>query len=69
MYEMMYPQARRQRRGEMLREAEQGRLAGALPADRERRRELRPAWELERVAGRLLKLLRLEEDVGTKGRT
>ena len=34
MYEMMYPQALRQRRGEMLREAEQGRLAGALPADR-----------------------------------
>ena len=50
MYEMLDPQAFRQRREEMLREAKSSR-AGALPADRNRRRDLRLAWELERVAG------------------
>jgi hypothetical protein len=63
MYEMMDPQALSQRRGEMLREAEQGRLAGALPTERKRRHDLTPAWELERVAGRLLKLLRRSREI------
>jgi hypothetical protein len=34
MYEMMDPQVSRQRREEMLRQAERGRVAGALPAIR-----------------------------------
>jgi hypothetical protein len=63
MYEMMDPQALRQRRGEMLREAERGRVAGALQTDRKRRRDLAPAWELERVAGRLLKPLRRSREI------
>jgi hypothetical protein len=63
MYEMMDPQALRQRRGEMLRDAERGRQAGALPTDRKRRRDLRPVWELERVAGRLLKPLRRSREI------
>jgi hypothetical protein len=48
MYEMMDPQAFRQRRGEMLREAERGRVA---------------AWKLEWVAGRLLKPLRRSQAI------
>jgi hypothetical protein len=58
MYEMMDPQALRQRREEVLREAERGRMA-----DRQRRRDLTPAWELERVAGRLLKPLRRSQEI------
>lgn len=62
MYEMLDPQAFRQRREEMLREAKSSR-AGALPADRNRRRDLTLAWELERVAGRLLKPLRRSQEI------
>ena len=62
MYEMMDPQALRQRREEMLREAETSRV-GALPADRNRRRDLTLAWELERVAGRVLKSLRRSQEI------
>ncbi len=58
MYEMMDPQVSRQRREEMLRQAERGRVAGALPADCKRRPARTLAWELQRVAGLLLKLLR-----------
>jgi hypothetical protein len=58
MYEMMDPQVSRQRREEMLRQAERGRVAGALPPDCKRRPDRTLPWELQRVAGRLLKLLR-----------
>lgn len=58
MYEMMDPQIWRQRREEMLRQAKRGRVAGALPADCKRRPDRTLAWELQRVAGLLLKLLR-----------
>jgi hypothetical protein len=58
MYEMMDLQASRQRREEILRQAERGRVAGALPADCKRRPDQTLAWELQRVTGRLLKLLR-----------
>jgi hypothetical protein len=59
MYEMMDPQVSRQRREEMLHQAERGRVAGALPAaDCKRRPDRTLAWELQRVAGLLLKLLR-----------
>jgi hypothetical protein len=68
MYEMMDQLASRQCREELLREAGRGRVAGALPADRKRRRDLTLAWELERVAGRLLKpLRRLQELVARQG--
>jgi hypothetical protein len=63
MYEMMDPQAFRHRREEMLREAERGRMVGTLPADRKRDRDLTLAWELERVAGRLLKPLRRSQEI------
>jgi hypothetical protein len=62
LYEMLDPQAFRQRREEMLREAKSSRV-GALPADRNRRRDLTLAWELERVAGRLLKPLRRSREI------
>lgn len=55
---MMDPQIWRQRREEMLRQAKRGRVAGALPADCKRRPDRTLAWELQRVAGLLLKLLR-----------
>jgi len=58
MYEMMDPQVSRQRREEMLRQAERGRAAGALPADYKSRPDRTLAWELQRVTGQLLKLLR-----------
>ncbi len=51
----------KQRREEMIREAEQNRLSKALRESRKRRgagRESSPAWELKRIAGRLLKLSR-----------
>jgi len=57
MYEMMDPQVSRQRREEMLHQAERGRVEGALPADCKRRPDRTLAWELQRVAGLLLKLL------------
>lgn len=60
MYEMMDPQALGQRREEMLREAERGRVAGV---DRKRRRDLTLSWELERVAGGLLKPLRRSQEI------
>jgi hypothetical protein len=58
MYEMMDPQVSRQRSEEMLRQAERGRVAGALPADCKSRPDRTLAWELQRVTGLLLKLLR-----------
>lgn len=58
MYEMMDPQVSRQRREEMLRQAERDRVAGALAADCKRRPARTLPWELQRVAGLLLKLLR-----------
>ena len=53
----------KQRLEEMMREAEQNRLAKALRESRKRRpsannRASSLAWELKRGAGRLLKLLR-----------
>jgi hypothetical protein len=69
MYEMMDPQTLRQCREEMLRDAERRRLAGALPTDRKRRRTLTPAWELERVAGRLLKFLRRSREILMAGQS
>ena len=52
----------KQRREEMMREAEQNRRATALRESRKRRgaegRASSLAWALERGAGRLLKLLR-----------
>ncbi len=61
MYEMMELQIWKQRREEMMREAEQNRLAKALRDSRKRRGSGRAsflAWELKRIAGRLRKLLR-----------
>ncbi len=66
MREMMDLQVWKQRREEMMREAEQNRLAKALRDSRKKRRGAGRAWalawalawELERLAGRLLKLLR-----------
>ncbi|MGI8911989.1 MAG: hypothetical protein ACR2JR_15795 [Rubrobacteraceae bacterium] len=58
---MMDLQLWKQRRDEMLREAEQYRLAKAIRNSRKRHgpgRESSPVWELKRIAGRLLKLLR-----------
>jgi hypothetical protein len=60
LYEMMDLQVFRQRREEMLYEAELGRVAST---DRKRRRGLTLAWELERVAGRLLKPLRRSQEI------
>jgi hypothetical protein len=63
MYEILDPQALRQHREEMLPEAERSRMVGALPVDRKRRRDLTLAWELKRLAGRLLKPLRRSQDI------
>jgi hypothetical protein len=52
----------KQRREEMIREAERNRLAKELRASRERQgsgRASAPVWEPRRAAGRLLKLLRI----------
>ena len=57
----------KQRREEMMREAEQNRLAKALRESRKRSGANRAsflAWELKRVTGRLLKLLRFLKRVG-----
>jgi hypothetical protein len=61
MQEMMDFQLVKQRREEMLREAELNRRAKALRATRERHASQRPAlvWEIKRHAGRLLKFLRI----------
>lgn len=53
----------KQRREEMMREAGQNRLAKALREESRKQRvaegrESSPAWELKRIAGRLLKILR-----------
>ena len=61
MHEMMNFEVWKQNREEMMREAEQNRLAKALRESRERRglgRASALAWELKRAVGRLLKLLR-----------
>ncbi len=60
MHEMMTLELAKQRREEMLREAELGRRANALRAARKRRAGRRPAlaWEIKRCAGGFLKLLR-----------
>jgi hypothetical protein len=61
--EMMDLHIWKQRREEMIREAEQNRLAKALREESRKRRvaegrESSPAWELKRFAGRMLKILR-----------
>jgi hypothetical protein len=56
-----------QRREEMMREAEQSRLARALrnpPKRHGSSRASRLAWELERIAGRLRKLSRTLRKAG-----
>ena len=64
MREWMDLQIWKQRLEEMMREAEQNRLAKALRESRKKRRTAANnrasslAWELKRGAGRLLKLLR-----------
>ena len=58
---MMDFQTWKQRHEEMMREAEQSRLANALRDSRKRRGSGRVsalAWELNRAAGRLRKLLK-----------
>ena len=67
----------KQRRQEMMREVEQNRLAKALRASRKKRRgagrawalDWGLAWELERIAGRLLKLLRSLRSARNRGGT
>ena len=52
---------------EMMREVEQNRLAEALRDSRKRRgsgRVSSPVWELKRIVGRLLKLLRNLRNAG-----
>jgi hypothetical protein len=58
----------KQRREEMMREAEQNRLAKALRESRGPRRVSPLVWELKRVTGRLLKLLRSLKRVGQERR-
>ncbi len=60
MHEMMSLELAKQRREEMLREAELSRQAKALRAARKRRTGHRSAlaWEMKRQAGRLFKFLR-----------
>lgn len=60
-HEMWDFQLVKQRREELLREAERNRLTKALRAVRKRRSGRRSAlvWEIRRYAGRFLKLLRL----------
>ena len=64
---MMDFQIWKQRRKEMMREAEQNRLAKALRDSRKRRSSGKAsslAWELKRIAGSLRKLLRTSRKVG-----
>ena len=60
MYEMMSLELAKQRREELMREAELSRQATALRATRKRRADRRSTlvWEMKRHAGSLLKLLR-----------
>ena len=60
MQEMMSLELAKQRRDELLREAEMSRQAKALRAARKRRDGRRSAlvWEMKRYAGCFLKLLR-----------
>jgi hypothetical protein len=60
MREMMSLELAKHRREEVLREAERNRLVKALRAARKRRASRRSVlvWEVRRIAGRLLKLLR-----------
>ena len=61
LQEMMSLELAKQRREELLREAELSRRAKALRAARRRRREGRRStlvWEMKRYAGSLLKLVR-----------
>ena len=66
MHEMMPSELVKQRREELLREAEMSRQAKALRAAGKRRagRSSALAWELRRHAGVLLKLLRTLRNVG-----
>jgi hypothetical protein len=57
----------KQHREELMREVEQNRLAKALRDSRKRRgsgRASSPLWELKRIVGRLLKLLRNLRNAG-----
>jgi hypothetical protein len=60
MHDMMSLELAKQRREELLREAERNRQAKVLRAARKRRAGRRSAlvWEIKRHVGRLLKLLR-----------
>ena len=61
MHELMSLELAKQRREELLREAELGRLAKALRATRKRRgggQRSTLVWEIKRQAQRLLKVLR-----------
>jgi hypothetical protein len=66
MREMMSLELARQRREELLREAEMNRRAKALRAARKRGAGRRStlAWEIKRQAGRLLKPLRTLRKAG-----
>jgi hypothetical protein len=67
VYETMDLQIWKQRREEMMREVEQNRLAKALRDSHKRRGSGRVsalAWELNRAAGRLRKILRTSRKVG-----
>ncbi len=60
MRELMDLELAKQRHEELLREAERNRLVKALRAARKRHAGRRSVlvWEIRRIAGRLLKLLR-----------
>jgi len=66
MHEMMDFQSAKQRREEMLCEAELNRQAIALRAPRKRRagRRSAPVWEMKRHAERLFKLLTILRNTG-----
>jgi hypothetical protein len=66
LHEMMDFQGWKQRREEMLREAELSHQAKAFRATRKRRYSRRSAlaWEIKRYARRLLKLLRTLRNAG-----
>ena len=66
MREMMSLELAKQRREELLREAELSRRAKALRAARKRGAGRRSAlvWEMKRQAGRLLKVLRSLRNAG-----
>jgi hypothetical protein len=66
MHEMMDFQLYKQRRDELLQEAERNRHARAMRATRKRRvgRTAALVWEIKRHAGRLFKLLRTLRNCG-----